>query len=147
MPLPSLTKCIVTCKIHYYNITLQNIFTALKILCAPPLQRSPIGFQLYLKVLQHTLANIFRAPAVSLWRLSFQCMWKQMFPAGTGILFESFLLAYVRAIRTCQGITVPVIVLISDKKEVEDKCSCLLSLQWDNSGMQSTLYPSCTQGD
>ena len=45
---------------------LQNIFTALKILCAPPLKRSPIGFQLYLKVLQHTLANIFGAPAVSL---------------------------------------------------------------------------------
>ena len=70
-----------------------------------------------------------------------------MFPVGTVILLESFLLAYVRAIRTCQGITVPVVVLISDKKEVEDKYSCVLTLQWDNSGMQSILYPSCTQGD
>ena len=70
-----------------------------------------------------------------------------MFPAGRVILLESFLSAYVRAIRTCQGITVPVVVLISDKKEVEDKYSCLLSLQWDNSGMQSTLYLSSTQRD
>ena len=130
---------------HHYNITF-NIHCP-KIPCAPPLQRSPIGFQLYLKVLQHTLANIFGAPAVSLWHLSFQCMWKAMFPAGRVILLESFLSAYVRAIRTCQGITVPVVVLISDKKEVEDKYSCLLSLQWDNSGMQSTLYLSSTQRD
>ena len=70
-----------------------------------------------------------------------------MSSAGTMTLLEGILLACVRASRNYQGVNASGVVLLNDERAVEDKYPRFLTLQWDDCGMQSTLYPNCTQRD